>query len=449
MPRLPNETVHRIAKGARTGNVDDMLTLSMMYSVGLGVPSDSDMAMAWSSFSLLQPSFIDFKDAVRRLRKDTKSLPNDGFQYPEILDRIYDTLLPKYKTITPDELPKGKFTITPLLAGLRVFIVYRVCSTSEDEKLCYLYDMRVGGVNGERLSLELANKLEIPNYLGAIRGEPTIPDYPDRMKDVVRGPSKYFVIGGTLVVPSSKKPFIRKALPHVKTTSQLFDHFVSTVDDVRRPFADSEDLRVAKKELDESESVLEQLNAGNLYSDLNAQYKKSVATLKRAKRSGKKDREYQLRSDIRMLKEQAEKIKKGSLKKELKKRISSLETDIENLELENREAKCLHFAQYPENLFQFVTTEIYSGAKGNTDPIPVGRHLYAHLQSLGFTTFSSDLLGTYGSVVTKKQMDRKSFPALRDKFAQKYPEYTVSGLILRPDEETVKKKRKYSVYVVS
>lgn len=449
MPRLPNETVQLIAKGARTGNVDDMLTISMMYSVGLGVPADSDLALAWSNFSLVQPSFIDFKEAVKRLRKHLKDLPEKGFAYPAILDKIYASLSPKFEMVEPSDVPEGSYVVTPLLAGLRAFFVYRV-HEMEDGKHCYLYDVRIGGVHGERLSLGLANKLNVPNYLGAIRGEPTIPDYPERMRESLRGPARYFIVGGTLVVPASKKPLINEALPRVKTVSQLFDHFAQTVDNERMPFVELAEYRNAKIEAASIEEDLKALKSGELYDTLQAKYSKAVAAFKRAKKAKNEERMESLRPEILRMKEDAQKIKSGTLRKELKSRLAELKSALPDLEEKNEENRAVHHAQYPENLFEFVATDIYYGVKGKSQPIPLGRYLDRHLQSLGFTAFTHSFLQTYNALATKKGIGPKVYKSAVATFSEHYPEYNVSGLIVRSAVKTVNTKQKQPpVYIVA
>ena len=82
MPRIPNTTVKRIASGAKGGNLNDMLTLSMMYTVGLGVPEDQAHAMSWANFALVETGPLDFEQATAALDKDLKRLPDSDYSYP-------------------------------------------------------------------------------------------------------------------------------------------------------------------------------------------------------------------------------------------------------------------------------------------------------------------------------------------------------------------------------
>lgn len=449
MPSLPRETVVSIATNAIKGNVDDMLTLSMMYSVGLGVPCIETCAQAWSFFALTQPSIMSFKKAVRLLKEHLETLPKGDHQYPEILTAIYSKLTPSFNLIELGAIPEGPVIVTPLLAGIRTFLVYRV-KEHDDGKHCYLYDMRVGGVGGERVCLELANKLDVPLYLGAIRGEPTIPDYPERVSEFLRGPASYFVVAGTLVIPNSKKELVNRIWPDVRSAYQLMDELFAMGSVERRPHTNIQKYAQAILRLERLEDEAKEIESGDLVDSLRTQYNKRVAFLKKAKVVKTEEEIEALREEALALKEYARKVKSGEREKEIETEKEVLEKRLPKLKARNASAKSEHDAQYPENLFKFVATDLYYGRRGDVELMPLGRSIDRHLASLGFTNFSHSMLQAYTAMSCKNGIDKSVFKSAMQRFTEYYPEYNVSGLVIRHKPITVNRTgEQLPAYVVT
>lgn len=449
MPRLPSSTVANIAKGAKAGNTDDMLTLSMMYGIGLGVPRDSDLSMAWAGMSLVQVTTISYKKAVKQLNQHMQSLPKD-FCYPELVDRIYKRMLPNYKRVSASELPDDSYLLTPLINGLRAFLIYRVADT-EKGKHCYLYDMRVLAAGGTRISLDLATKLNIPRVLGEIQKSFTQADYPDTMKDYLSGPPRYFVVGGTLAIPASKKGLARKAFPDAKSVSDVFDKFVSTADDVRVPFKGTKEYIEAAAELDSAESKLKSVEDGSELEKLRIAFKRARRAFDRAKARKRKSESEELRVELRTMLHRRDSLKNGTALAEAKKVCRTLKSTLSELELRESQLEMEHSAQYPENLFRFIASDLFYG-EDKLKRVPIGQYVYQHLSSLGFSTWTHPMLDSLRTLVSRdsKPFSKKTLARAVEKMSEAYSEYSVYGVLARPMNcEHVNSKKANQVYLVT
>jgi len=457
MPRIHNDTVRRIAKGAKAGNTDDMLTLAMMYSVGLGVPESEELSMSWSNFSIVATGPLSFKQAIKELRQHVADLPLSEFSYPAVIDKMFRRLCPRFQKVAIKEIPtKKNYMLSPLIAGVRLFAVYRVKRT-ETGSFCYLYDVRVGGVTGERLALELANKLNIPDYIGSHGSSGAkykrlmTPDYYGRLEEYLQTPADYFVVAGTLAVPNSKKPLINKALPDIKSVSMLFDHFVSTVSEVRKESPELPEYLTISNSIDNAESFLKRLKSGSALNTLRSTYaqaKKELAIAKKKDDTGLADR---ARERLIALKAEGKSVKDGSAEAAAISSLDQAQKRLRELESENKEYKLIHHSKYPENLFQFLATDIYYGEKGNNLTLPVGKDVSRHLGTAGFSTIEGPMFEghTVLHLDKSKSLSKVYKPTLK-KFADKYPEFTVSGIVVRRAHiGSVKKAEEKPVYLVT
>ena len=457
MPRIHNDTVRRIAEGAKAGNTDDMLTLAMMYSVGLGVPESEELSMSWSNFSLVATGPLSFKQALKELRQHIAELPVTEFSYPAIIDKMFKRLCPRFQKAEIKDIPtKKNYMLSPLIAGVRLFAVYRVRLT-ETGSLCYLYDVRVGGMTGERLALELANKLNIPDYIGSHGSSGAkykrllTPDYYGRLEDYLQTPADYFVVAGTLAVPNSKKPLIRKALPDIKSVSMLFDHFADTVNEVRNESPVLPEYLSLTNTIDTAEDFLKRVRSGSELTRLRSshlRYKKELVIAKK-----KEDAELvaTVRARLLKIKTAGQAIKDGSAEAKTEESLAIAQKRLSALEQENDEYQLLHHAKYPENLFQFLATDMYYGEKGNNLTLPVGKDIARHLSTAGFSTIEGAMFeGHTVMYLDKSKSLAKAYKPALKKFADKYPEFTVSGLVVRQAHiGSVKKEDEKPVYIVS
>lgn len=457
MPRIPNTTVKRIASGAKGGNLNDMLTLSMMYTVGLGVPEDQAHAMSWANFALVETGPLDFEQATADLDKDLKRLPDSEYSYPGKVESIYNSMIPKFRRVEPGDVPNDTYLLSPLIAGLRLYAIYRVKQVG-DKSLCYLYDVRVGGIHGERVALEIANKLNLPNYIGSHGCEKPEhkklmqPNYVGHMDDYFEFPPGYFVVAGTLAVPNSKKKFVRKVHPEARTTSDLLSVFLETLDVERKKVIDHPEYNSVNDLLKEAKARLERVRDGSEYVLLKEEFDAKGKEFRRAKRKGDTETKARLRGELKALKKFGAQIKKGTAEGAIETQIASYKQRLKAMESMNTQYRGRQEARYPENLFRFIATDIYYGKKGKTVPVPVGQHIDQHLMGIGFTVTNTSLLGDYFVLRPsgKKAFTPKTYRSAMKKLSEKYPDFNVSGIIARPVEMgSVKKPQKLPVYLVA
>lgn len=454
MPRISKKTLMRIGKGAKSGNLDDMLTLSMMYTVGLGVPESVQHSMSWANFSTMNTGPLDFETAVEDLEDHLEEADGD-FSYPAVVDKVYRSLIPAYEKVSCRELPSDTYLLSPLLAGLRLVAIYRVHRT-DDTSYSYLYDVRVGGLDGDRLCLELANKLNLPNYIGSHGSTTpykrlTHPDYAGFMRDYTDGDPSYFVVAGTLAIPSDLKPAVKRVLPNVKTSSDLFDYFLSTVDTVRKPIRNSSEYQNVLDSIAKSEARIKRIKSGEEYELLREQFADLKKEHKRAKRKEDFELAAELKEQSQKVKRIAELIKSGEAIPLLKNKVVKLKKTLESLHSSNEEYKADQYVDAPENFFQFVASDLYYGSKGKVTPMPMGQNINAHLSGFGFTVANVNMFDRYEVLRTKGgKLSGKRYDKAIAKFSEKFPEFKVTGLIARPVElGSVKKPQQLPVYIVT
>lgn len=454
MPRLATITVKRIARGAISGNLNDMLTLSMMYSVGLGVPESRPHSMSWANFSTMGSGPLEFKTAERDLRDHVEQVDGE-YAYPDVLDKAYRSMIPSIQKADISELPADTYMLSPLLAGLRLFAVYRV-HMLEDRSYCYLYDVRVGGLTGESIGLELAGKLNIPNYIGShgSHGEDkrlVQPDYIRHMDDYLKTPTNYLVVAGTLTVPKSMKKHIRQVLPSMKTASDLFDYFVSTAGKTRRPIRNMPEYDTVKERLAKVRSRIRAVKDGTEHENLRAEFNQLKKDHKLAKRKGRFEESAHIKERSQAVKRMARMIRNGEAIPLLEHKVVKLQGELEELESQNEEFKAEQYAEFPEYLFQFIASDLYHGRKGKATHVPLGQHINRHLQAIGFDVVNTNLFDEYHVLRTKGgSISPKAYSRTVSKFEERFPDHKVTGIIARPVEMgSVKKPQKLPVYIVT
>jgi hypothetical protein len=433
MPRLANNTVEKIARGAASGNRDDMLTISMMYSVGLGVEKSDRLSTTWASMSLVEGDpEISFKEAVVRLRDTVKALPKDGWSYPSILDRMYTECIHDHKRATPSKVTtKGSYTLSPIVSGLRVFLIYRI----EGAK-CYLYNARVGGLNGENIALDAISRLDIPIEFGEIRNKSTIPDYCDRMSDYIRAPLKAFVVTGTIAVPSELKSAVKQAHPECRSTKELFASYQSTLEEDRIKYIPHECYGSLKLSYDSLRQELKDIKSGDKLIEFKSQWSKVKRKFDSAKKAKDKKRSLEAANTLTSMREIGTQLTDGSKEKAVRTKLEQLQLELhasKAVEDQHREA---YKAKYLERVFKIVASDIYAYDEKGYYPFPLARHLHTHLQGLGFSSFNHPMLDDYKTLTKKSgvMMTDKSFDHAVKKFQSAYPSFKVVGISAKQDD---------------
>ena len=430
MPRLPNTAIKTIAKGAVDANLDDMLTLSMMYEVGMGVPQSKKLAQSWACMSLVEQGSVDYNTAKKQLKQHLKELPNGEYSYPAVVDKIYNRTMVTYERTSPNEVPDGDYMLTPMLSGVRLFAIYRA---DRETGTCYLYDVRAGGVQGQRISFDVASHLSLPRMLGELRNKPTKVMYNETMEDYIGTKLDYFVVAGTLAIPSDKRALVKAAHPEVSSANDLFQVMVDTAGEPRkRPLASSEADKI-KTEIKTCKAIVSGIKNGSLRGTLKVEYEELADKLRRMK--GRKDeRAQKLRNRRAEIKEQWTAIKAGTALTKAEKRLLKLKDKLSAAKVDEQNEKLVFLSKYPENLFDFIATDIYYGGKGKGPRrVPVGQQIDTHLSSLGFQGMTHPIFDSYRSVQTKEGagFTASTFKSAMRKFKSVYPQYKVAGIVAR------------------
>lgn len=402
MPRISNEVVKRIAKSSIDGNIDDMLTLSMMYGAGLGLPKNTTLSYAWACMSLMEPGPVGYKQAKKKLLSHIEGLDPTEFSYPRVVDKLFDTVFAAQKTVPAekaDKLPDGKYLLGPMLTGVQAYAMYRI---SEDGT-AYLYDFRIRMGKGDeplRISLDLAPKIDgVPVVFGEIRRKPTIVNYAGRSGSLFEIPPKALIVSGSLAVPNSIKPNIRSAHPECPTLSSLISKFVKESSMERVPYEPSEAFVQAKRQMDR-------------------------------------------------LRETA-KTAEGKERRRAKAKIAELAPGYKDLVAKEKEDKARFSARYPENVLKFIAGDIQyaTSNSGVVSRMPLGRNVYQHLQSLGFDTFSHPMFDNYTALRTS-DLGKKAVEKAIAEFSSIYSDFNVQAVIARPNVSSVNGKDSAFSYVI-
>lgn len=432
MPRIANKVVSEIAKNALRGDLTSMYTLSQLYTVGMGLPKNMELAYTWAQHSLLETGTIEYSKAVATLKKHVRSLPANDFSYPRIVENIYSNMI-QVEELDPEKpkLPKGQYWLAPSIAGVKLTLVYRV--DDQDNSICYLYDVRAEFEDGERISLDIAQLIDIPFTLGSVRNSQTLPDYAGRWGLEFKQSTDYIVVTGTLAIKPGMKSRVREFFPDVTKSSQLFEELVNSQSTPRIGYVNTKEFDVHREKMQKVSTKIQDIESGELTKRLRVKYDSAVAAYRSVK--GNKLRAKAAKEKVQAIVEENQKIKSPKYLRYASRVLKNLDKEFVPIKEENDTLKQEHLLRYPEAYFTFMATHIYSGKKGSSTPLPVGRHIYKHLQALGFRTFNHHILTSSESsvlITVNKQQSLKTFKRVFNKFVSEFDGYTVTGLSMSP-----------------
>ncbi len=418
MARLPKTTLKRLYVDARSGSIDSMSTISMLYLVGFGLDKNESKSMDWMNFSLLEPASITFDEALSDLRKDIIEfeyrLEKDDHVHPEsrnlMADSIMDVLgheVSHLSTIKAKLKKSNPFlSLTPVIAGVRVTFVYKV--SDNEMKDCYLHDAFIDNGDGtHRFSLDAMSKLKVPNMLGELRRKQTVVDYPKMMGEANR--CKYFAVRGVLAVPASRRKELRKRFPDIANARELVDAFLSSHTEHRAQFVDSAP-EISK-----------------------------------------------LRTTARMLRDKADKYKaKGKkIPAKLKAKFAEVKAEVAEIRIGDVKRKLDLELSYPEAYLDFLALEIVGISKSSKIyRMSVKPSMQStHLQGLGFKTLNHPAIGISVAGCTLRELTEKRLHALVEKQHLAYQsEYRIGGILIQPNDTVdlsrPKRRRRY-IYKIS
>lgn len=347
-PRMNKADLVRIAKNAADGNISDMVTVSMLYNVGFGLPHDDALAAAWVAHVNLAPATIPFDDCAAQLIAHAQNNPDKI--YPDclvlpclnVIDKIHDF---KHE----GKLRKGCY-VMPRLEGIRVYLIYKHVPGHVPHLYAGFYHDNDGDVF---LSIDKLIALGAPRAFGEIRGRITINGY------TPFGENSMYVIASTIYLPESKRE------ASLAIGSDLWDIFRKYLND---PHPD----RGA--------------NSFNMdfYEETLLENQRTVARLERT---------------VNRFKEMGETLptKHKKALREAKAKVADL---TEYLKTSNPDIEYRAYMQTrPRAYLRMISHELYRWNRTvGLKTVPMNRIMQTHLQSMGFLSIMHPLLEFVGYV---------------------------------------------------
>lgn len=190
-PRMKKGDLLRIARNAARGNLQDMVTVAMLYNVGYGLPYDAKLADVWAKNACIQPAAIGFDAACKLLMKHAHDNPYeiypDSLLVPclEIIDQIHDH--------NHDATIREGACVMPRIKGIRVYLIYR--NVPGEVPHLYAGFYRVG--EDTFIALDKLVELGAPRYFGEIRNKVTINNF------TPFGDNAMYVVASTIYIPET------------------------------------------------------------------------------------------------------------------------------------------------------------------------------------------------------------------------------------------------------
>lgn len=251
-PALSHETVKKVMRMAIGGSIEDMVTVSMFYHLGLGVPQSVRRAYDWTLCATLQAASEPFDVLRKELKKQIKLIDSgeisihpklDYFWPSVVLDNTLEVL--RKTRLKPVEVPSVKQAIvTPVVSGLDVFVIYKVVSCEFDYAIkpyaCYVPALK------QFIPVEMLKRIK-----GMIEGEvdPSIDVLPFEKDE------PFYVVHGVITTPKRKAELLESNFdfPYRTKPLELFKLFLCNDTQLkdRSVFvhANSDTMRAKRKEL--------------------------------------------------------------------------------------------------------------------------------------------------------------------------------------------------------
>ena len=380
LPALSKDALRSIILGAINGSISDMITVSSMYMSGFVLPQNTMLAQCWANFGLLEPASVTYEEAVAMVKEDYTSAVRklrNGYAWPSFIeDRILDVLR-KLRDMRPSsQLKEGGITY-PDFNGIKLDLVYRVYKDDEGRYATHLYAGFVHENPDVVFTLGELRHLNIPKEIGMIRNRRTIPNYIPFGNGV-----KLYVVQGTLCIPKSKR-----------------------------------------------KSLVENISGVRSLNDLWKAYKESVNTPRIDDFSHEK---LLVRERINKLKKELNVCKKKSQRKTIKDNIELAEKEFKFAE---KKAERKYNKTLPETYLDFVPTNILVYNNGKVMVPKLKLDAAKHLGSAGFRILNHPLVNLTGYLLTKPK--KSELDNILERFKAAFSDYTISGLIIRPDADSV------------
>lgn len=388
MPAIHIEQLKALFKGAMNGNTSDMITVSMMYASGYVLEKDHVLASSWASFGLVEQGIVSYEDAIHRLKLDYKRVlgtQRNEYFWPDRIEHTIDAALSKLRSYGKSKDLKGPSIYMPDFSGIKIDLVYKVYRTHNDTWAAHLYAGFVNTSKGkvEYAVTELRHIDGIPIELGVIRNKRTLHNYAPFGEGV-----KLYVVQGVLTSPKSKRSELKERFPEVRKLSDLWALYMESVN--------------KERETD--------------FSHVERAINNEVAELERKAHKAKD-------------------VKKAN---KIKLKISLLEASKpEAVRLAKIEAN----KDFPEYLLDFLPTNILAYNRNKVQVPKLKLDMHTHLSSIGFKSLRHPLVKLSGIFYAKPK--KSELDNILTTIKEAYSDYTVNGLIIRPDPESVNVRKCY------
>ena len=378
-PRMNKSDLVKIARRAADGNLSDMVTVSLLYNVGFGMPHDATLADAWANHATMRTATLAFDDCAAQVIADAQNNPEkiypDSLLLPcvQIIDKLHDF---KHES----KFRKGVYTM-PRVDGIRVYLIYRHVPGHVPHLYAGFYRDDDGDIF---LSIDKLIALGAPRAFGEIRDRITINSY------TPFGENSMYVIASTIYLPESK----REASEAVGTSLwDIFGKFLN--DDTVDRDESSFNMSFYEKNLEDS--------------------KKTILRLERT---------------VNRFKEMGDPVPVKH-KKALRHEKANVADLTEYLKTSNPHIEFEAYMQTrPRSYLRMISHELYRWNRTTgLQTVPMIRVTQSHLQSLGFMSMMHPALEFVGYVAESSDVEKTV------KIFEKTLDAKVKALIIQPSPD--------------
>lgn len=378
-PRMNKADLVRIARKAADGNISDMITVSMLYNVGFGLPQNEELAKAWVSHATLMPATQAFDDCAAQVIADAQNNPDKI--YPDSLLLPCMHIINKLHDFSHESKFRQGCYVMPRLEGIRVYLIYRHVPGHVPHLYAGFYRDDDGDIF---LSIDKLVALGAPRAFGEHHNRIIINGY------TPFGENSMYVIASTIYLPETQ----REASKAVGTDLwDIFGKFLNddSVDRVESSFT----MEFYEDKLRESERAVERLTRTvKRFSDLGTPVPiKHKKALRQAKASVAELTEY-------------------------------LRTSNPHIEFQS------YMATRPRSYLRMVSHELYRWNRSTgIKTVPMHRIMQTHLSSLGFRSITHPMLEFVGYVADSDDIEKTV------KIFEKTLDAKVQALIIQPSPD--------------
>lgn len=378
-PRMKKSDLVQIAKRAADGNVSDMVTVSMLYNVGYGLPHDEALAKSWVGHATLMSAEHAFDDCAAQVIAHAQNNPDeiypDSLLLPclDVINKIHD-----FSHVS--EFRKGCY-VMPRLEGIRVYLIYR----HVPGHVPHLYAGFYRDDDGDMfLAFDKLIALGAPRSFGEIRGRCVISSY------TPFGDNSMYVVASTIYLPES----LREASTAVG--ENLWDIFHKFLND---------------SSVDREQSSFNM----DFYEEKLAASEKSVERIRRT---------------VKRFKDIGEPVP-AKHKRALREAKADVEKNAEYLKHSNPQLEYIaYMATRPRSYLRFISHELYRWNRSvGLKTVPMSRIMQTHLSSLGFMSITHPMLEFVGYVADSDDI------AKTVKTFEKALDAKVNALIIQPSPD--------------